>query len=187
LLDVGCGNGNDLAIFCEMGAKAHGIDSSQESVTIARKKCPKATIVVGSGDKLPYPNATFGVVASKYAAQAMLNVPELLQEVARVLKPGGYFILLTKHPLRQFLEKIDTYRDTGTPINYFEQQIVTSSIFEGKIQLREPSHTLLEYLSLAVLQKFDLVDFVEDCDAPASDQLFGLKYATFFVAKFRRR
>ena len=84
------------------------------------------------------------------------------------------------------MEKVSTYRE-GKDINYFEQKVVDSFIYDKKIHLREPSHTLSEYLSRDVLKNFDLVDLLEDYDFPAAEQLNGYTYPTFFVAKFRRR
>ena len=144
------------------------------------------TFLIGKGEELPFPEKTFDVIVSKYALQTSTNIPKILEEVARVLKPDGYFVFLTKHPLRQFLEKINTYKDEER-INYFEQKIIDSLIYEKKIHLREPSHTLSEYFSKEVLKNFDLIDFLEDSDFPASEQINNYIYPTFFVAKLRRR
>lgn len=186
ILDIGCGNGTDLANFEKMGATAFCVEPSEEFVKFAKEKSPNSTIIIGGGESLPFPDQNFDIVVSKYALQTSLNVPKVLEEAARVLKPGGFFIFLSKHPLRQFLEKINTYKK-GKDINYFEQKTVDSFIYEKKIHLREPSHTLSEYFSGQVLKNFDLLDFAEDYDFPASEQINDYIYPTFFVAKLRRR
>ena len=186
ILDIGCGDGSDLVNFEKMGAFPTGIDPSEKFVNSGKEKFPHMTILLGKGEQLPFLEKTFDVIVSKYALQTSTNIPKILEEVARVLKPEGYFVFLTKHPLRQFLEKINTYKDEGS-INYFEQKIVDSLIYEKKIHLREPSHTLSEYFSKEVLKNFDMIDFLEDSDFPASEQINNYVYPTFFVAKFRRR
>lgn len=186
ILDIGCGNGNDLARFRKLGvAEACGIDPSEEFVKAAQLKNPDSKIIIGKGERLPFDNESFDVVVSKYAAQTSPDVPQVLKEVARILRAGGYFILLSKHPLRQFLEKIKTLGGEG--VDYFRQDVIDSFIFERKIHLREPSHPITEYLSAEVLGNFDLQDFIEDADFPASEQIDGHRYPTFFVAKYRRR
>lgn len=185
ILDIGCGDGTDLVNFEKMGAVPTGIEPSEEFVKSAKEKSPHLNILVGKGEELPFQDIYFDIIVSKYALQTSLNVPKILEEAARVLKTGGYLIFLSKHPIRQFLEKINTYE--GRDINYFEQKIVDSFIYGKKIHLREPTHTLSEYLSTDVLKKFDLLDFLEEQDFPASEQINNYVYPTFFVAKLRRR
>jgi len=185
LLDIGCGDGTDLVNFEKMGAVPSGIEPSEKFVKSAKEKSPHLTVLMGKGEELTFPDKSFDIVVSKYALQTSPNVPKILDEAARVLKSGGYFIFLTKHPLRQFLEKINTYNSKD--INYFEQKVVDSFIYENKIHLREPSHTMSEYFSKSVSENFDLLDFLEDYDFPASEQINGYTYPTFLVVKFVRR
>lgn len=186
VLDVGCGDGSDMAKYKDMGAgEVSGIDPSDEFAASAKEKNPDSVVAVAKGEDLPFPDNSFDVVVSKYALQTSPDVPKVLQEITRVLKEGGQFVLLSKHPLRQFIEKIKTNADS--PSDYYQQEIVDSFIYEGKIHLREPSHPMSEYLSPSVLEKLDLQSFVEDSDFPASEQIGGHTYPTFFVAKFERR
>lgn len=186
ILDIGCGDGSDLAKYAQLGtAEEYGVDPSEEFAKAARDKNPRAEIIIGNGENLPFKDASVDIVVSKYAFQTSPNVPEMLRETARVLKPEGYFILLSKHPLRQFLEKIKTL--DGKEVDYFKQNIVDSFIYGGKIHLREPSHTMSEYISSEVLDNFDLQEFIEDADFPASERIDGHQYPTFFVAKYKRR
>lgn len=189
LLDVGCGDGSDLLRFNNMGAISSGIEPSEEFIKLAKEKNPDSIIEVGKGESLPFEDNSFDIVVSKYAMQTSTNVPKIFQEVARVLKPEGYFVFLSKHPFRQFLEKIETHKREGNENNadYFKQEIVDSFIFEKTIQLKEPSHILSEYFSPEILKDFDLQDFREDKDFPASEQINDMVYPTFFVAKYQRR
>lgn len=189
LLDVGCGDGSDLLNFKKMGAIPFGIEPSEEFVKIAKEKDSDLVVKIGKGESLPFEEKFFDIVVSKYAMQTSLDVPKIFEEVARVLKPEGYFIFLSKHPFRQFLEKINTHKRENEEdnIDYFKQEIVDSFIFEKTIHLKEPSHTLSEYFSPKILKNFDLQIFREDKDFPASEQIDGMTYPTFFVVKYQRR
>lgn len=189
ILDVGCGDGTDLSKFKEMGAIPFGVEPSEEFVNSAKEKNPDMVIEKGVGEKLPFEDKFFDIVVSKYAMQTSPNVPKIFEEVARVLKSEGYFVFLSKHPFRQFLEKINTHKRENKEggVDYFEQEIVDSFIFEKTIHLKEPSHILSEYFSPEILKDFDLQDFREEKDFPASEQIDGMTYPTFFVVKYQRR
>lgn len=184
LLDIGCGDGTDLMNFQRMGAVPYGIDPSHEFIAIARDRLPGLQLLVGRGESVPFEDNSFDVIVSKYALQSSEDVPAILCEAARLLQRGGDFIYLSKHPIRQFLEKIYS---NNSKADYFEQQIVDSFIYNRTIQLHEPTHTLAEYLSAEMLKSFDLVNFIEDYDFPSSEQLGGHTYPTFFIVHFKRR
>ncbi|MFT5280641.1 MAG: ubiquinone/menaquinone biosynthesis C-methylase UbiE [Flavobacteriaceae bacterium] len=180
ILDIGCGDGVDLALLSNYGAHVFGIDPSIKFIKKAIKNNPLGMFEQGVGEHLPYKDKTFDLILSKWALQTSTNIPKILGEVARVLKKGGVFILLSKHPMIQFLQKI---RDNGNGVNYYNQKIVTSNIYNNKIKLREPSHTFNEYLNPEFLKNFEIIDFQEETDFPASEQLNNNIYPTFFIVK----
>ncbi len=184
LLDVGCGSGADLKILAEGNPVIYGIDPSEEFLNTARLNNPQGTFVNGVGEDIPFEDAKFDVVVSKYALQTAFDVPKALFEIARVTKSGGMAVLLCKHPLRQWIERV---RDNGHGSNYYEQVVVTSNIFDGQIVLKEPSHTISEYFNPEFLQNFELQEYVEGTDFPASEQINGDIYPTFFLIKARRK
>ena len=50
---------------------------------------------IGSGDSIPYPNAEFDIVVANNVLEHLEKPGEVFREIARVLKPGGYFIAKT--------------------------------------------------------------------------------------------
>ncbi len=184
LLDVGCGSGADLKILAEGNPFVYGIDPSEEFLIAARKNNPQGKFLDGVGEEIPFEDAKFDVVVSKYALQTAFDVPKALSEIARVTKPGGMVVLLIKHPLRQWVERV---RDNGHGSNYYEQVVVTSNIFDGQITLKEPSHTISEYFNPEFLQNFELLEYIEGSDFPASEQIDGDIYPTFFLIKARKK
>ena len=184
LLDVGCGDGVDLALLAERGVKVFGIDPSTEFLKKAQENNPTGIFKEGVGEALPAEDASFDIVVSKWAMQTSHDVPHVLAEIARVLKPEGTLLFLSKHPWIQWLEKV---RDYGHGADYYAQQIVTSNIYNGKIVLKEPSHTIGEYLNPEFFKNFEVLDYQEGTDFPASEQLNGDIYPTFFIIKARRK
>lgn len=184
VLDVGCGDGIDLALIGVKGAKVFGVDPSREFLKKAQENNPTGIFKEGVGENIPAEDASFDVVISKWAIQTSSDVPKVLSEIARVLKKGGTTVFLSKHPWIQWLQKI---RDYGHGVDYYEQKIVTSNIYSGKIVLKEPSHTIGEYLNIDFFKNFELIDYKEGTDFPASEQIKGDIYPTFFIIKARRK
>lgn len=100
VLDIGCGGGANLTRLlrlCPQG-KIYGIDLSPESVAFAAKKNKseldkRCFVSEGRADALPFPNETFDTVTAFETVYFWGNLPVAFAEVARVLKPGGYFLL----------------------------------------------------------------------------------------------
>ena len=184
ILDVGCGDGIDLKKISKKDVFVYGIDPSEKFIKMAQKNNPSGSFRVGVGESLPYADALFDYVISKYALQTSPNVQKVFKEIARVIKPGGIIFMVIKHPFHQYLEKV---RDYGAGVNYYEQKIVTSNIFGGTIVLKEPSHTMTDYFNESFFKNFELLDYQEASDFPASEQIGGGIYPTFFVIKAKKK
>jgi ubiquinone/menaquinone biosynthesis C-methylase UbiE len=182
LLDVGCGSGCDAMYYSKKGADVFGIDISEKEIEIIKKKV-KGEFTVGNMNKLSYQDNTFDIVTSTYAIQASENVTKSINEMIRVAKKGAEILIVAKHPFRNLLEGNvnDKKKD------YFKQTKVTSFIFNRKIKLIEPSHTMTDYLHKSILQKANLEIFEEHNDFPASEQVIKeLIYPTFMILRFRK-
>ncbi len=90
-LDMGCGTGWWAEVLGREGFDYHGIDISAAMIEIARREQPAARFAKFDGQRLPFTSARFDVAMSlavihhnSYARQDML-----LDELVRVLKPGG--------------------------------------------------------------------------------------------------
>ncbi len=180
LLDLGCGDGENLLYYNKKGAKVFGIDASKELIKIAKSKLPKADIRVGFFEKLPFKQNYFDVVVSKYALQHNSKIEPIYKETVRVLKKNGIFIFLVTHPFRQLLEKQKKSKD------YFKQVMVESLILDGQLVVREPSHILKEYLSDYFFSNFEMISFVEQFD-PAAEKIGNYKYPGFMIIKARKK
>lgn len=102
-LDLGCGNGRNLIWLSEMyGMRGMGIDTSFEAVNYARGRAQEEalplTFEVGSiADSIPLPDGSQTLVLdmmSSHVLSAALR-DALFADVARVLRPGGWFFFKT--------------------------------------------------------------------------------------------
>lgn len=91
-LDIGCGRGEFLRGFIDCGVQGHGVDRS----CTAKKYCPEADLRTADleNERLPYPDNYFDVVYSKSVIEHFYYPEKLVQEMYRVLKPGGMSITL---------------------------------------------------------------------------------------------
>jgi ubiquinone/menaquinone biosynthesis C-methylase UbiE len=182
LLDIGCGNGDDLLQFKKLGAQVFGLEPSKEFIEEIKLK--NLNVKNGVGENLPFEDKTFDIVISKYAIQTSTQAKECLLEAARVLKKDGILHILVKHPIRQFLEK---RKFQNKPVNYFKQEITESIIYNGKITLEEPSHSMEDYFNRDFFSNFNLIDYRENFDFPASEQINGDIYPTYFILTARKK
>lgn len=95
LLDVGCGTGwllNRLARV--QPADYHGLDVSENMLAVAQSKgIPGAVFVRGVADQLPYADNYFDVVTCIQSFHHYPDPDKAMEEVLRVLKPGGLYLL----------------------------------------------------------------------------------------------
>lgn len=103
MLDVGCGGGFTIRRLLKRSkdAQVYGIDISEESVTKARQVNAEVLdkqvyVTQGSAEQLPYNDEMFDVVTAVETVYFWPNLPDCLQEVRRVLKPGGKFAIMVE-------------------------------------------------------------------------------------------
>ena len=94
LLDVACGEGHLLACANRARLMPTGIDLSPEAIRRAMTRCPQASLLVGDGEHLPFPNGTFDYVTSLGSLEHYRSMERGLEEMARVLKPEGLACLM---------------------------------------------------------------------------------------------
>ncbi len=109
LLEIGCGLGTDLLQFARGGALVTGVDLTPASIELV-KACfalhgLPVHAQVADAENLPFEDNAFDVVYSFGVLHHTPDTQKALDEVYRVLKPGGKIILMLyhKHSLHVFL------------------------------------------------------------------------------------
>ena len=99
VLDLGSGAGADVFISAgRVGpeGRAIGLDMTDEMLALARANAAQAGLdnvefVKGHIEDIPLPDASVDVVISNCVINLSADKPQVLREVARVLRPGGRF------------------------------------------------------------------------------------------------
>ena len=100
VLDIGSGPGY---LISEMGAAVgrdgavHGLDASVAMNAIAARRCTdKPWVEIDKGDvlELPYADGTFDAAVSTQVYEYVADLPRALDELHRVLRPGGRALIL---------------------------------------------------------------------------------------------
>ncbi len=94
-LDVGCGTGCWVRRYKELGFAPVGVDATIGMLRIARAHQTSAPLIVGLAHNLPFSDAAFDCLSDITVVQHIPYElqPKALQEMVRVLKPGGRMIL----------------------------------------------------------------------------------------------
>jgi SAM-dependent methyltransferase len=101
VLDVGCGEGQVARHLAGLGCEVVGLDPIMAQVEVARDRAGGPQYARARADALPCGDATFDCVLVCLALEHVDEFETALREVARVLEPGGRFVLLLSHPLLQ--------------------------------------------------------------------------------------
>jgi ubiquinone/menaquinone biosynthesis C-methylase UbiE len=139
VLDLGCGAGHASFAAAPFAREVIAFDLTAamlEVTTAAAKERGLANISTtqGSVEDLPFHSQQFDFVVSRYSAHHWNDVPRALQEVKRVLKPGGQvcFIDLTGAPsplLDTYLQSVELARDPSHVRSYSKPEWL--SFFHG--------------------------------------------------------
>ncbi len=104
VLDIGCGFGSGSLMAAKNCGEVDGIDISEKAVSIARDRARKMGLNnvrfnVGDALNLDFQDNHFDWVCSKDVIEhfRLEDAKKHLRETARVLKPGGNYIVATPH------------------------------------------------------------------------------------------
>ena len=95
VLDIGFGSG-DLLRAAEMelpSSTCFGIEPIEAAVSAAQSKHPRWNLAVASADAVPFPDASFDVVACSHVLEHLPDDRKPLQEIGRLVKPGGFVVI----------------------------------------------------------------------------------------------
>ncbi|NIM67685.1 MAG: methyltransferase domain-containing protein, partial [Armatimonadetes bacterium] len=102
VVEVGCGDGRLTFKFADLARTVVALDPDAEDIkkatdSMPKELLPKVNFLIATGEKLPFPNASFDVVFFTWSLCAMSSearMEEALDEAWRVLREEGLVLNL---------------------------------------------------------------------------------------------
>jgi phosphatidylethanolamine/phosphatidyl-N-methylethanolamine N-methyltransferase len=174
LLEVGVGTGISLPLYSR-DLKIFGVDISEPMLRKAHERVAEFNLSnveglqVMDAEHLDFPDASFNVIVAQYVITTVPNPEATLDEFARVLKPGGEIILVSRvgaeAGLRRSLEHWfqPAARKLGWRTEFsFERYAQWASRMAGM--------TLVERRAMPPFGHFSLIRFLKEDGAGAADR-----------------
>jgi SAM-dependent methyltransferase len=102
VLDVGAGNGNFAMAAARRGALVTASDITPRMVELGRARSAAADLTIawveGDAEQLPFPDASFDIVASVFGAMFAPQPDRVASELLRVVKPHGLIAMANYSP-----------------------------------------------------------------------------------------
>jgi SAM-dependent methyltransferase len=101
VLEIGCGLGTDGAQFAEAGADYTGVDLTEAAVELARKRFELFNLPgkfqTADAENLDFADECFDLVYSHGVLHHTPETAKAIQEIHRVLRPGGRIMVMLYH------------------------------------------------------------------------------------------
>ncbi len=173
VLDVGTGEGQIArAATSELGASVVGLDPTVSQVVVAAERGGGPVYGLAGSDALPVADESIDAVVVCLVFEHVDTLDASLAEVARVLRPGGRFLLFLNHPLLQtpdsgmivdhMIEPPETYWRIGP---YLPEAITVEEVQKG-VSVRFVHRPMSRYINGLIDAGMALVKMVEPAPPP---------------------
>jgi len=140
-LDVGCGEGRVARELIAIGHRVVGIESSPTLAQAAREADPTFEVRVADAAAMPLEDEEADLAVASLSLMNMDDMPQVLLEVARVLRPSGLLCFNVLHPVNSWGDSgLESYFATGA----YEERIEAHG---AKLTLHDTHRPLSDYFS----------------------------------------
>jgi SAM-dependent methyltransferase len=209
VLDLGCGEGHNTRLVAEQGADVVALDISEVFIRAAADSATHRTAhIVGDGTELPFRPACFDGVTAFMSLMDVAEPERTLDEVARVLRPGGFVQFSITHPasstpIRHWVNDADGRRYALAIGDYFHEGAVSEAWTFGAapeetraavrpFEITSARRTLSGWINAVVRAGLDITAIAEphaeESTAAAHPHVADTRIAPYFlVVQARRR
>ena len=165
ILDLGCGDGNNLSFLSKYGKKLFGSDYNFTRLKRAKYKHLSANLFLADINNYPVSDNSFDIIFFNHVLEHIPNDNKALEVVYKILKPGGLLILGIPNEGAgwwQFAYKLEPYTLRNTDhLHFYTSKSITKKLIANEFDILEVEH--LGYgppcWSLdAMIRKYKIVD-----------------------------
>jgi SAM-dependent methyltransferase len=144
VVDVACGNGRYMSAFGQTGLDVYGVDLSSHLLADAvMSRALRGRVVLGDMRALPFRDGAAGAVVNMFTSfgyfETDLDNARVMNEVARVIEPGGVFLM-------DFLNANALDRESLTPSRRDER----GAVIEERREIVEAGRVLVKHVHVRV-------------------------------------
>jgi len=153
VLEIGCGLGTDGAQFADAGAEYTGVDLTEAAVDLARRRFElfdlPGKFQTADAENLSFAGDSFDLVYSHGVLHHTPDTARAVQEIHRVLRPGGRAVVMLYHRgSYNYRVNISLLRRAGARLLRWEKGILLVNKITG-----EPLESLREHAKLLKLER----------------------------------